>query len=347
MQAVERGESPAKPVSPAPVAETLVVDALGNAHGPDGKFVAKPGDPEQSGAPAPAEPEATPATTVPEGFVSIEVQPDHPLHHRLGDKVNVPKELEEVVRWNLNNVVRKAEVEAKDTELQQTRQQLLRLQAEQEIRSKMFAGPEYTQAMAKIDAVRSVDPEAAALMERGLEREIAEKTEGRFEEIQREQWGTQLVEMGNRTQETAERMARARYSEWFDTANGQAAWTKAVNLYTTEIRESLKPGELPAFNPQRILEIADFYALKDPWMVSHLTQRMQAEQQATAERIRQEAEAKALAERTAAEKAALDEQLRNRRNNPLGRLATGLSTGQTVPAERAPTSREYIQAVLR
>jgi hypothetical protein len=275
-------ETPAPVAAPAPV-----VDSQGRVHDPaTGKFIEKdPATPAT--APVAEVPQTAPATaSVPEGYVRIELPEDHPLRARGRDHLIAPADLERDYRSLVNSPLKAREAEA---ELARTRENLVRLQAESEVRSKMFTAPEFQAAQEQIRVLKEQGfAELAAIAEMGLEQKIQSQTQERVGELGRVQWNAQVVEAGNRTQADAEALISKRYPmEWLMTPGGQEVVRKAINTYVGELRDSLVPGEAPRFDPTRIVELADIYAIRDPWMRQHLTGQLQAQRQAEQESERQ------------------------------------------------------------
>lgn len=366
IQRLQRGESPATEAkqgqeagpsgsvepgastTPAePAAPPVVADEKGNLHGPDGKFVAKAGaEPEPATTPTPVADPATPA--VPEGFVRIPVPEGHPLRDRGREFILAPKDEEADYRGMLGAAARRAELEQAHTEIAELRAREMRLQAREEARQKYADDPDIRELDARIAAVEGVDPITAAALKHRREALLGEKAEGRYTEMAREQWAGSLRAAGDQAESQALAIVRQRYpAEWLSRPESMQVWADATESFIAKARRNLRPGQAPSFDPAEIVREFDRHAVHDPWIRNHLSARLQKEQDTKAEQIRLAAEEKARADAAAAEQATLEANLQKRKRNPLGGLAVGTSTGQTVPTDRPPTSREYMQSVLR
>lgn len=317
-----------------------VVDATGRAHDPaTGKFL--PGG--QTDALAADTPPVDATTDAPAAPPPSTVRLELPeaLREQGRDAIEVPADLERTYRTLLNGYTRRAEVE-------QLQQELVRLRATQEAREKLYTDPEAQEIRASIEAVREVNPALAALMETGLEqRTRAEADQSVF--------AAELSDAGNRCEHGAWEIAATRYPpEYLNDPAFQQHFQQAASLYLSEVGPTLRPGQLPELQPERVIAYLDKLALDHPTVRTTLRQ-MQAAQEAEREkRLAQEAEERVRAEAAERERQRIaDATTRHADRNPLAQIAGAVRTDRqsvdTTPSmENIPAHerRRFIKGQL-
>lgn len=332
--------TPATPSEPAPPA--VVIDEAGKAHGPDGKFVSLSADAES----APAEnatPEAAPA---PEGMVRIELPEGHPLRERgrthYEVRISSPEE-EAELRGLLATPIKQRELKEARERVVQMEEQVLRMQAAEAARRK-FEETVDPSTLEAIRAVEEVNPALAALMRRGLESSLPELEKAEFQTLAeqrvQQEVASEVEAFVNRTRT----VAQAVYADIATEPYFPALYQKARAAYGAELAAREQAGQYGTQNEQEFLGYMRSFVATHPEASRVFRAKLSARQEAEreAERQRIEAETKTETERTV-----LTAALANRRTNPLGGVAMGMTTGrETVPDPR-PGSAYDARRTLR
>src|SRR5690606_1575430 len=234
--ATETVETEAGPKEP-------VVDARGRKHDPaTGKFLPSGEEATAAEAQPPgaevAEPEAAPEE--PHG-VRIEL-PEGDIRRIAGGReyVTVPKEVEPLVRWSINNHVRRAEVETERQARKEIEKQLLRLMAEQSASSEWEQTPEYKAAATEyreiFESVRD------RLIDQGMpEQEAIEAAKARADKYWHGVAAPQLRALADQKYQE-----QVRQVEEIETQKAAEAWVnEAWSNVTTQIPREIR--ELPQF----------------------------------------------------------------------------------------------------
>lgn len=156
-----------------------------------------------------AEPEAVPESQGPPKTVRIEI-PDGDLRRLVGnlDHIDVAPEMEQFVRWSLNNVVRRNRVEELEQQLRQEREERIRLESRFAATSKFEQTPEYQQYAEMYHRIRESEGEdAAKVFWKGIQTDL--------QRLQDEEYQTRIGEI---TREESQRRAQTWAGEAYQRA---------------------------------------------------------------------------------------------------------------------------------
>lgn len=334
--------APAEPVAEVATSEAApepVVDATGRAHDPaTGKFL-------PSGEVA--TPEAAPA---PEGLVRIELPEGHPLRERgrthYEVRITSPEE-EAEIRGLIATPVKQRELREARERIAQMEEQLLRSQAETAARQKWEQGlsPEIRE---KLAAVEAVDPETAALMRRGLEAALPELAETEFRTLAEERTQAEVAREVESFRQRAHGAASTVYADIASAPYFPDLLRRAEAAYGAELMAREARGDASPHSEAEFLQFLRPFIVAHPEAAGVIRQRVEAQRQAEREQAAAEAKAKAEAEAKQREAERLSAALQNRRTNPLGGVAMGVTTGaQSVPGEARPVSAHDARRTLR
>lgn len=340
-------ETPAEPAAPSDAAvpdstsaaPAPVLDAQGRAHDPaTGKFLPSG---EQTT-------DASPATApVPDGYVRLPVPEGHPLRDRGRESVTVPASEEDYHRWALNEPTRRAELKESRERIAQMEEQLLRSQAEAAARQKWEQGlsPEIRE---KLAAVEAVDPETAALMRRGLEAALPELAETEFRTLADQRQQEAMEREVESFRQSAHRAAAEVHADLASAPYFPDLLRRAEAAYGAEIMARETRGDTTPPSEAEFLQFLRPFIVAHPEAAGVIRQRVAAQQQAERDRIAQEAKAKADAEAKQREAERLSAALQNRRTNPLGGVAMGVTTGaDSVPSHAPRNAREFRESLRK
>lgn len=199
-----------------------VVDAHGRKHDPaTGKFLPESG--EDSGQPSdprsvastppsgdtPADPSATPN----EEPQTVRIQlPEGDIRRVAGglEYIDVPKELEQFVRWNVNNHARQRELAAQQERIKELQQENLRLKAQQTAAQKWQQSEAYQKAAQEYrEILDTMGEDAAKNYWRGVQAEVRAEAEREFAQQWQQAQAAEYEALGKRwLQDTYQRVSR-------------------------------------------------------------------------------------------------------------------------------------------
>lgn len=307
-----------------------VLDAQGRKHDPaTGKFLPETGN----DAPAAVEP---PVDTPADGRIRIEIPEGHALREQGLDVIHATSEQEaRAIRASLNSYVRRTEVEQARAEAAQAKEQALRLQAELQAREAWSTQVMDDGTLAKYEAIKSVDPEAAELFMEGARARLKVAADQTYQTLHDEQ-----------VHQAVEQVGRQVVSQIVQNAHTfvppQVAQSPA---YSQVLRATLEAWgrEVDARDAAGQLDYADPYRMEDfhrhlrqqllahPGTESVLRQMYEAEQQQRLAEVQAAKEAELAAERERAKQEALREVAasaaqRHATRHPLGQIPSNART---------------------
>lgn len=347
-----RKQQPAtQPAAGEPTAETVaagataeappepVVDAAGRAHDPaTGQFL-------------PAAETATPeAASAPDGLVRIELPEGHPLRERgrthYEVRISSPEE-EAEIRGLLATPIKQRELKEAHARVAEMEEKLLRAQAEAEVFNQSRSDPDLAEDWAIHDAVAEVNPRAAALLKLAIDAKSRDKAEGRFTELATERLQQEVQQEAAAFRGRVQQVAETVYADIAHAPYFPELLQRAATAYGAEITAREARGEYGTHSEREFLLYLRPFVAAHPDASAVIRGRMDERQQAERERIAAEAKAQAEADAKQREEERLQAALVNRRTNPLGGLAVGLSTGRDTSPPDGPRNAKEFRASLR
>jgi tetratricopeptide (TPR) repeat protein len=290
--AAEPAPAEAVPAEATDATVQPVIDDLGRAHDPTtGQFLPDTGEDTETQA-APEAPPAIPAepAAAPEVPQTVRIQlPEGDIRRAAGglEYIDVPREMEQFVRWNLNNITRRHEVEAKDAEILRLKQEQARLVASKSAEEKYRNSPAYEQRAARYQQMREL--EEAGQLDEGTASEWW-RTVASVELQQLEQAEFQQS-MDALQQEQAEAQAVAFVQQFTDDALSRAAtipepiralpaFGQWFNEAVEDFNYALERGRVPELDPDHRSYITDDdarYERAHEEFKRHFSSRLKAE----------------------------------------------------------------------
>lgn len=299
--------------------------------------------PETTAAPdAPVETATTDAEAVPSEMARIQLPEDHPLRHRLGAEVEVPKQIEDLVRWANNNVVRQRHVEQTDRQLREAQREIALLKAQtgawQEQARTAIASPEVTATYYELKE-KLGDAEANRYL-RGVEAEHADGVNAKTTEAMNQLSAQEAEQTEQAFVQNTYTNIRTHWPEWTTGAPSfNAVYDKACRLYGTYLMET----QGSHLNDRVFVEeFLQPLVLADPEIKRRATAQYQTLEDQKQTRINAAAQKKAEADAAAHEREALDARQNRRSNNALGRLPSGAQPA-TLPTTMGPRNAQEAQ----
>lgn len=332
----QRAEQVFAPKEPAP-ADTRPRNA-------DGTFATKP----ESAATPSAEPAQPPAPTVPE-TVRIQLSEDHPLRHRLGAEIEVPKHLEEFARFNLNQPIKQKTV---DEAIREKRQLEAERDAWKEHVFAVFQDPDISIKYAHIK--EQWGEEDAKLFLRGKIAELADGVTQKRGEIEQQDAQASALEMVNSfVAATQDKVIRS-YIPGAPMHEMQSAYQEAWAQYTTHAQREEALGRpfsldestfLVSFVEPELMRRDGRGAFRYPGVQFAINQFRTQRQTQNA----QDAEARVRAEKEEAERKTLeDARLRhqNRAPHAPSNVQTGVNTQTETPPAKGGTADQMKRGAI-